>query len=129
MKRKNLCMALLFPVLAINAANKMEQDCDSTGNHTPLHFKTERPIDNNTSLPLPHSIVRKPTVALSDHTLYLYGGCDGTTMELRDENNHLVFSTYIVPGTDRIHLADTLKGEFRLYIIRREFAFLADIEL
>lgn len=75
-----------------------------------------------------HALQRK-TPKYDNHTLYLYSGCDNTTLELYAEDETLVYSTYIPEGTEQIDLPSDLTGVFELRIIRGSITFVAEIEL
>ena len=60
----------------------------------------------------PRSPVLIPSVSIEGHTLILYSGCDGCTIELRDEDGQTVYSVYVEPGTESIGPAEELAGCF-----------------
>ena len=70
-----------------------------------------------------------PSVCLANHTLLLYGGCDGTTLRVVDMNSNVVYSTYIAAGTTQVVLPSTLSGTFELQIIRGQYLFYTEIDL
>jgi len=77
----------------------------------------------------PRTPVLIPIVAQDNHTLYLYSGCDNTTIELYDEDETLVYTTYVPEGTEQITLPSSLAGVYELRIIRGSITFVAEIEL
>ena len=60
----------------------------------------------------PKSPVLIPSVYIDGHTLLLYRGCDGCTIELCDEDGQTVYSVYVEPGTESIGPAEELAGCF-----------------
>ena len=77
----------------------------------------------------PKSPVIPPVIDISGNTLFIYSGCDNTTLELYAEDETLVYYTYIPEGTEQITLPDDLTGMFELRIIRGSITFVAEIEL
>lgn len=87
-------------------------------------------IDNNKDYTgRPHTPVRLPMIALSNHTLYLYSGCDNTTIEIVVEDEMVVYSTPVAEGTETIELPNTLAGTYEIRITRGMFVFTGEIEL
>ena len=85
--------------------------------------------DNGTGNPLPKSPVISPVVAQSGHTLYLYSGCDDTTLVLLDEDDEVVYTTGISEGTTQLVLPNSIQGTYELRIQRGQYIFYTEIEL
>ena len=76
----------------------------------------------------PKSPVLIPSVYIDGHTLLLYRGCDGCTIELCDEDGQTVYSVYVEPGTESIWLPEELAGSFEIRIVRGSLTFVGEIE-
>ena len=94
-----------------------------------LCLRVCQPIDYNQDTPYPRSIARAPQIGQFGHTLLLYSGCDGCTIELRDEDGQTEYSVYVEPGTESIGLPEELAGCFEIRIIRGSLTFVGEIEL
>ena len=77
----------------------------------------------------PHSPVYPPFVVKEGHTLYLYSGCDDTTLVLLDEEGEDVYSEFITEGTAYIVLPEWLEGTYELQIQRGSYVFYTEIGL
>ena len=75
------------------------------------------------------SPVVPPSVSIDGHILYLYSGCVGTTLQVVNDLNEVVYTTEIPDEIEEIELPDTLVGEYELQILRGNFCFYATIEL
>ena len=119
-------------VAAIGMTCKAYEAVNRDTDPTPIPL-TPKPVVNedksNGQEQFPKSPIRIPTVAQDNHTLYLYSGCDNTTLELYAEDETLVYTTYIPEGTEQITLPSDLTGMFELRIIRGSITFVAEIEL
>ena len=67
--------------------------------------------------PLPKSPVEPPMVSLDDHTLYLYDVAYDFTLMLVDENDDVVYSTFVPANTASLVLPSTLTGTYTLMLI------------
>ena len=94
-----------------------------------LNLRISQPYDGNTWNPFPYSIAQAPQIGQFGHTLLLYSGCDGCTIELRDEDGQTEYSVYVEPGTESIGLPEELAGCFEIRIIRGSLTFVGEIEL
>lgn len=70
-----------------------------------------------------------PDIGLEDYILYFYTPCDGCTLRLLDENDHVVYSTVIATGTTSLVLPSTLSGEYEIQIIQGNICFYGYINL
>lgn len=77
----------------------------------------------------PRTPILIPTIILDNHTLYLYSGCDNTTIEILDEDEMVVYSASITEGTETIELPSALIGTYEIHISRGMFVFTGEIEL
>ena len=78
--------------------------------HVPSTVSYDDPLEGQTDIR--RSPVLIPSVSIECHTLLLYSGCDGCTIELRDEDGQTVYSVYVEPGTESIGPAEELAGCF-----------------
>ena len=77
----------------------------------------------------PKDLTDSISVAIDAYTLYLYEGCDNTTLRLISSDETVAFSTFITTGATSVTLPETLSGEYRLEIERGAFTFYFEIEL
>ena len=70
-----------------------------------------------------------PSVSIDGHTLYLYSGCAGATLQVVNDLDEVVYTTEIPDEIEEIELPDTLVGEYELQILRGNFCFYATIDL
>ena len=71
-----------------------------------------------------------PTVSLDDHTLYLYDVAYDFTLMLVDENDDVVYSTFVPANTASVVLPSTLTGTYTLMLIPNgTYYFEGEIEL
>ena len=107
--------------------------CNASGNIVPLLFNISLiPGDdngNNGNLGHPKNPIDYPSVAIEGHTLYLYDGCDETTLRLVSSDEIIVFNTVVEEGTSIVNLPATLTGEYRLEIVDGDIIFYCYIEL
>ena len=87
----------------------------------------EDPYENNTGLN--RGPVRLPQLSVENHTLYIYSGCDNTTIELLEVNGQVVYTADVAEGTETLTLPASLTGTFELRIIRGSFTFVGEIDL
>ncbi len=77
----------------------------------------------------PKSPVLMPTIAQDGYTLYIISGCAGSTLQLLDEFETVVYSTTITDETEEITLPSTLSGTYEIRLIRGSLTFGGEIEL
>ena len=70
-----------------------------------------------------------PSVSIDGHTLYLYSGCAGATLQVVDALGVAVYTEELYETTTEVELPETLVGEYELQILRGNFCFYATIEL
>ena len=75
------------------------------------------------------SPVVPPSVSIDGHTLYLYSGCAGATLQVVNDLDEVAYTTEIPDFIEEIELPETLVGEYELQILRGNFCFYATIEL
>lgn len=78
---------------------------------------------------IPKSPVQVPEVSLDVHTLYFITPCDGSVLNLVDENGIVAYTLVIPAGTTSLVLPAILSGEYELQIIRGNYCFWGMITL
>ena len=91
----------------------------------PLQVKIDNPINNEGGHRSP---VLVPVFYLDGYTLTASSYTVGSTVELKDEDDNAVFSTYIYIEGD-IQLPTTLSGIFTIEVTRGSMTFIGEIEL
>ena len=80
--------------------------------------------------PMPKSPVEAPMASLDDHTLYLYDVAYDFTLMLVDENDDVIYSTFVPANTASVVLPSTLTGTYTLMLIPNgTYYFEGEIEL
>ena len=69
-----------------------------------------------------------PVLYLDGYTLTASDNTIGCTIQLFDENDNVVFSTYVAIEGD-IQLPTTLAGTYTIHVIRDDTTFVGEIEL
>ena len=90
----------------------------------PLQVGYEDPWDNQTGpkrTPTPVLYIDGYTLTAGDNTL-------GTTIQILDEDDEVVFSTYVAIEGD-IQLPSTLSGTYTIQVISGDLTFIGEIEL
>ena len=114
---------LILLVVAILTATAMQ--ADSPGLPVPLTkvVKTTPATGDN-----PRSPSLVPVLYLDGYTLTAAEYTVGSTIQLLDENDNVVFSTYVNIEGD-IALPATLSGTYTILVIRDDAAFVGEITL
>ena len=88
-------------------------------------------IDPQTPMDVKHSKspVQPPYVTLDGHTLYIWSQHGGYTLTLLDDNDTVVYQTYIVAGVQYADLPTTLSGSFTLILSDDTYMFTGVIDL
>ena len=68
-------------------------------------------------------------ITLEDYTITLPATDVDYTLELRDENGTLVYSSYIPTGTTQIVLPTTLSGNFEIRLVADTYYYIGYISL
>jgi len=69
-----------------------------------------------------------PVLYIDDYTLTAGDNTIGSTIQLLDENDNVVFSTYVAIEGE-IYLPTTLSGTYTILVIRDDAAFEGELEL
>ena len=110
-------------IVALLAATLLNAD---PGNHNPV-ILTPTPT-NPTPGDDPRSPVAVPVFYQDGYTLTASDYTVGSTVELLDEDDHVVFSTYVYIVGD-IQLPTSLAGTYTIEVTRGGMTFIGEIEL
>ena len=75
------------------------------------------------------SPVRPPYVTLDDHTLYIWSQHGGYTLTLLDDNDTVVYQTYVAAGVQFCALPPTLSGSYTLQLSNDTYLFTGMVVL
>ena len=78
---------------------------------------------------LPKGPVQAPYVTLDDHTLYIWSQHNGFTLTLIDDNDTVVYQTYLFAGVQYAVLPTTLSGSFTLFLSDDTYMYTGTIDL
>lgn len=120
--KKQFCLILLALVVGLNYV-----DADGEGNKVPLVCK---PIKTDGEIPpLPKSPIQIPLVYLDGNVLTFDEALEGTTVQLLDEDENVIFSDSIDVNQTSLVLPSTLSGTYELQIVYGSIIFYCYIEL
>ena len=69
------------------------------------------------------------TIGLEDHTLYMSNVDFDCELQILDENDNVVYSTFVVANTTTVVLPSTLSGDYQLLLIDEDRYFSGWINL
>jgi len=75
------------------------------------------------------SPVRPPYVTLDDHTLYIWSQHGGYTLTLLDNNDNVVYQTYVAAGVQFCSLPPALSGSYTLQLSNDMYLFTGMVDL
>lgn len=128
-KKLILCLCMFVATASMASATSFENFCMPNDSiHTSIDFGI-RYVDPTIPKDGPKSPVMPPSVSIDGHTLYLYSGCAGATLQVVNDLDEVVYTTEIPDFIEEIELPDTLVGEYELQILRGNFCFYATIDL
>ena len=114
---------LILLVVAILTATAMQAEPSGLPVHLRKVVKTTSPNGDD-----PRSPSLVPVLYLDGYTLTAGDYTLGSTIQLLDENDNVVFSTYVsIEG--EIQLPTTLSGTYTILVIRDDAAFVGEITL
>lgn len=113
----------LFFFLALLAATTMNA---APGDNNPIFLAPIPPIPQNGNDP--RSPILTPVFYLDGYTLTAADNTLGSTVMLLDENDNVVFTTYVSIEGD-IQLPTTLSGTYIIEVVRGGITFIGEIEL
>ena len=115
-------MRKLLLLVALSIATTMNAD-PGDGVVIPLNPIITTP-DNGGE---PRAPILVPVLYLDGYTLTAGTGTLGSTIQLLDENDNVVFSTFVIEGD--IELPETLSGTYTIRVIRGSQTFEGEITL
>ena len=77
----------------------------------------------------PKSPVQPPYVTLDDNTLYIWSQHGGYTLTLLDDNDTVVYQTYVAAGVQFCALPPTLSGSYTLQLSNDTYLFTGNVDL
>ena len=114
---------IVIPVMAM-AQNESQQPTGEQVVLTTL-FDHKGTIGNNP----PKAPVQPPYVTLDDHTLYIWSQHTGYTLTLLDDDDNVVYQTYVAAGVQFCALPSTLSGSYTLQLSNDTYLFTGVIDL
>ena len=88
-----------------------------------MHFIKKGSSDGGNTLAPP----RPWYITQDDYTLTMPAFEDDFTLELRDENDVAVYTTYVPAGTTTVVLPSTLSGDFELRLVADTYYYIGYI--
>ena len=73
--------------------------------------------------------VQVPYVTLDDHTLYIWSQHNGYVLTLYDDNETVVYQSYVAQGVQYAVLPTTLSGSFTLILSDDTYMYTGTIDL
>ncbi len=77
----------------------------------------------------PKGPIQPPYVTLDDHTLYIWSQHNGYTLTLLDDNDTVVYQSYLFAGVQYAALPATLSGTFTLILSDDTYMYTGTIDL
>ena len=115
---------LFFLLVALFVATQTKAD-PGNGNPVPMTPIVTTPINGgNQRMP-----AAMPEFYLDGYTLTAGSYTVGSTIELKDEDGEVVFTSYIYSEGDTIVLPSTLSGTYTIEVTRGDITFVGEIEL
>lgn len=118
MKRK----MLLFAVMSLMAVTSISAQSNVSGVIVDLSVNVTGPVGGGgrpggDGKGNPRSPKRRPIVSLDTNTLYFYNIGYDFTLQLVDDEENVVYSTYVLGGTPSVMLPSYLEGEYELRLV------------
>ena len=118
-----LSASMTFPVMVV-AQN---------GNQTPSGETIVLTLNNDHNQTVGNNPPKGPTqvlyATLDDHTLYIWSQHGGYTLTLLDDNDVVVYQTYVAAGVQFCTLPSTLSGSYTLQLSTDTYLFTGVIDL
>ena len=121
---KKLCFVF---ALCLSVSKMFGQGPNGGNTEIPLVVNWIDP--SNTNTPIPKAPPRPLAITLNDNILTLPVTSVDYTLELRDENGTLVYSSYIPTGTTQIILPTTLSGNFEIRLVADTYYYIGYISM
>ena len=124
MNRKMLILIILAVMSITSTARKLPP---IVGESVSLQVCIEDPTKvhgNN-----PRTPINPPAVSIDDHTLYTGAVWFDATLQILDEDENVVYTTFVPAGTPIVVLPSTLSGDYELRLILNNWYFYGYITL
>ena len=95
------------------------------GHQIPMQIIKEGPVIGGSTLAPPRPLY----ITQDDYVLTLPAFEDDYTLELRDENDVIVYTDYVPAGTTQVVLPSTLSGDFELRLVGDTYYYMGYITL
>ena len=114
-------------MLSLNANAQNGEQTEVQGEVVPM----SGPVIHNGGLGNnpPKSPVEPPYVTLDDHTLYIWSQHSGYALTLLDDNDTVVYQSYVAAGVQYAVLPTTLSGSYTLQLSTDTYLFTGVIDL
>ena len=103
------------------------------GNQTPSGETIVLTLNNDHNQTVGNNPPKGPTqvlyATLDDHTLYIWLQHSGYTLTMYDDNDNVVYQTYVAPGVQYDALPATLSGSFVLQLSDDTYLYTGVIDL
>ena len=129
MNAKQFFMAALFLAASTASFSQLPPEPNPGGDPLPLG---PGPGDDNgggSLNPRPKTPILIPEVYLNGNVLTFDETLEGTTVQLLDEDDNVVFSDFIEENQTSIVFPTTLFGSYKLLIVCSDITFYCEIEL
>ena len=127
MNKKFCIVALSAIALSFNDYHASAQNPSNNGSQ--ISLTVEKIKDTELGNGYPKSPVQVPYVTLDDHTLYIWSQHGGYTLTLLDDNDAVVYQTYVAAGVQYAVLPTTLSGNYTLVLSDDTYMFTGMIGL
>ena len=127
MNKKFCIVALSAIALSFNDYHASAQNPSNNGSQ--ISLTVEKIKDTELGNGYPKSPVQVPYVTLDDHTLYIWSQHGGYTLTLLDDNDAVVYQTYVAAGVQYAVLPTTLSGNYTLVLSDDTYMFTGIISL
>ena len=127
MNKKFCIVALSAIALSFNDYHASAQNPSNNGSQ--ISLTVEKIKDTELGNGYPKSPVQVPYVTLDDHTLYIWSQHGGYTLTLLDDNDAVVYQTYVAAGVQYAVLPTTLSGSFTLQLSDDTYLYTGMIDL
>lgn len=93
--------------------------------HIAMHIIKETSVGNGNTLAPP----RPWYITQDDYTLTLPAFEDDFTLELRDEDDEVIYSTFLLAGTTQVVLPSMVSGDFELRLVADTYYYIGFLSL
>ena len=95
------------------------------GNQIPMQIVKDGPASSGPTYAPPHPWY----ITQDDYVLTFTAFEEDYTLELRDENDVVVYTDYVPAGTTQVFLPSTLSGDFELRLVADTYYYIVYINL